>query len=120
MSSPSPSPDAVAAAATPRRPPGRLAEFAGDPRLFTGLLLALFLTLAGIAAFHHEFWRDEMQAWLIGRDLPTPGAVIAQARYEGAPPLWNLILWALARLSPQPALMQGTPPPATPRRVDRR
>ncbi len=105
MSPQPPSPAAAVATVSPR-PPGCLAALAGDPRLFTGLLLAAFLALAGIAAFHHEFWRDEMQAWLIGRDLPTPGAVIAQARYEGAPPLWNLLLWSLARLSPRPELMQ--------------
>ena len=104
MSPPPSSSSTVATASGPRPPPGP-ASSTRDPWLFTGLLLAVFLTLAGITAFHHEFWRDEMQAWLIGRDLTFAG-VIHQARYEGAPPLWNLLLWALARICPHPELMQ--------------
>lgn len=73
---------------------------------FAVLLTVLFLLLAGLSASRHELWRDEMQAWLIGRDMASPAAVIAQAHYEGAPPLWNLILWGLNRISPAPVLMQ--------------
>ena len=77
-----------------------------NPLGFAASLTAVFLTLAGLSASKHELWRDEMQAWLIGRDLPTPAAVIAQAHYEGAPPLWNLMLWGLNQISTAPELMQ--------------
>ncbi len=73
---------------------------------FAALLTGFFLLLAGFSASRHELWRDEMQAWLIGRDMASPAAVIAQAHYEGAPPLWNLILWGLNRISRAPELMQ--------------
>ena len=77
-----------------------------DASGFAALLTGLFLLLAGLSASRHELWRDEMQAWLIGRDMASPAAVIAQAHYEGAPPLWNLVLWGLNRISPAPELMQ--------------
>ncbi len=74
---------------------------------FAVILTALFLAGAGIGAVHHEFWRDEAQAWLIARDVPTLTALLEQAHYEGAPPLWSLMLRPLALLTPGwPGAMQ--------------
>lgn len=67
---------------------------------------AVFLVIAGVAAWHHEFWRDEMQAWLIARDLKTLPALLEQAHYEGAPPLWSLMLKLLALITPRPEIVQ--------------
>jgi len=69
-------------------------------RWFAVVLTVLFLVIAGIVAMHHEFWRDEAQAWLIARDMPTLSALLEQAHYEGAPPLWSLLLRPLALLTP--------------------
>lgn len=61
------------------------------------LVLLLFTATAGVAAWFHEPWSDEAQAWLIARDLSIPG-ILHQMGYEGSPPLWHLLLWVLTRL----------------------
>jgi hypothetical protein len=72
-------------------------------RPFVGLALAEWLVLltftaiAAVAVWFHEPWSDEAQAWLIARDLDIPG-ILHQMGYEGSPPLWHLLLWALIRL----------------------
>jgi hypothetical protein len=52
-------------------------------------------------------WRDEIQLWLISRDSPSPLGIFQNLRYTGHPPLWNLLLWPLTRLTRNPAAMQG-------------
>ena len=59
-----------------------------------------------VVAARHEMWRDELQAWLIARDAPLPWNVAYNARYEGHPCLWYLVLWLPAHLSPDPRAMQ--------------
>ena len=39
----------------------------------------------------HEQWRDELQAWIIARDLSFP-KMVYQMRYEGHFVLWSLLL----------------------------
>lgn len=81
----------------------RLTEAKGTKLKFAGCslsesaVLLLFTTIAGVAAWFHEPWSDEAQAWLIARDLGIPG-ILHQMGYEGSPPLWHLLLWALTRL----------------------
>lgn len=59
------------------------------------LLLVVFaaVTLAGV--LYHEPWRDELQAWIISRDLDIPG-IIYQMRYEGHFALWSILLHPFA------------------------
>jgi hypothetical protein len=61
------------------------------------LLLLAYTVIAGVAVCFHEPWSDEAQAWLIARDLGA-GGILHQMGYEGSPPLWHLLLWALIRL----------------------
>jgi len=83
------------------------AAAAGPGRLrFAVLLTALFLVLAALGASRHELWRDEMQAWLIARDAPDLPALIEQGHYEGAPPLWPLLLRPLTLATHRPEAMQ--------------
>lgn len=70
------------------------------------VLTCLFLILAGIGASRHECWRDEMQAWLIARDVPDLPALLEQSHYEGSPPLWILLLRPLALITHRPEAMQ--------------
>jgi len=56
---------------------------------------------------HHEMWRDEMMAWLLGRDAPAPWQVFSLIKYEGHPGLWYLLIWPFAHLSWNPAWMQA-------------
>lgn len=74
-----------------------------------GLAIGLgFLVVAGFITAHHEPWRDEMQAWLLARDSPTVGLLLRNMRYEGHPPLWQLLLFAIQRtIGSTPAAMQA-------------
>ena len=57
---------------------------------------AIFLLLGGFIAWHHEMWRDEIQAWLIARDSASPIEVLYHLnRYDGHPGLWHLCLYIL-------------------------
>lgn len=56
----------------------------------------------------HEPWRDELQAWAIARDASTPFEVIRIVANEGHPPAWHLLLWVVAQVSRDPALLQFT------------
>ncbi|MGH9557609.1 MAG: hypothetical protein ACRD30_00105, partial [Bryobacteraceae bacterium] len=58
------------------------------------LLLAAALILVGL---RHEPWRDEAQSWLLARDSTMFDLVWRNIRYEGTPPLWQLILQIPAR-----------------------
>lgn len=48
-----------------------------------------------ILACHHEPWGDELQPWLISRDLDVWG-IINQVKYEGQFALWYLLLHPFA------------------------
>jgi hypothetical protein len=61
------------------------------------MVLLTSTAFAALAAWFHEPWADEAQAWLIARDLSIPG-ILHQMGYEGSPPLWHLLLWLLIRL----------------------
>jgi hypothetical protein len=73
---------------------------------FAAFVTLVFLIIAGWAALNHEFWRDEMQAWLIARDTPSLTALFEQAHYEGAPPLWSVMLRALTLITTRPEVVQ--------------
>ncbi|MBC7765715.1 MAG: hypothetical protein H7Y41_04440 [Hyphomonadaceae bacterium] len=55
------------------------------------IILAVYVCISISALFMHEPWRDEAQAWLMARDMSI-GELIANARYEGHPILWHLLL----------------------------
>ncbi len=66
-----------------------------------------YVALVAVLAWHHEPWRDELQAWGIVRASGGLGELIANLRYEAHPPLWHLPLWILSRFTPEPAAMQA-------------
>ena len=68
-----------------------------------GIVFALLLALG---LLHHEMWRDELQAWMLAKSSSTPGALLANMRYEGHPALWHLLLFPLAHAFESPVGMQ--------------
>jgi hypothetical protein len=78
-------------------------------RLFTlpNILTALFLLVCGLFTFHHPLWRDEAQAFLIGRDSHSLGQLLYNLRYEGHPPLWHFLIFLLTRVTLRPEAMQA-------------
>lgn len=56
--------------------------------------------------FHHELWRDEVQAWLLARDSASVGQLLVNMKFEGHPALWHLLLLPLTRMFATPVAMQ--------------
>ncbi|MBI5917164.1 MAG: hypothetical protein HY842_17470 [Bacteroidetes bacterium] len=56
--------------------------------------------------WHHEPWRDEMQCWEIARRSASLSELFFNARYEGHPSAWYLLLFAITRFTPDFAAVQ--------------
>jgi hypothetical protein len=63
-----------------------------------GAALILYLVWVLGVGWRHEPWFDEAQAWLIARDNSLVSLLVSGVRYEGAPALWHLVLFAAQRL----------------------
>ncbi|MEO5641799.1 MAG: hypothetical protein ABIQ40_18865 [Bacteroidia bacterium] len=71
------------------------------------LLITALFAVAGIAGIlHHELWLDEAHHFLLARDSTSISEMAFNARYEGHPLLWNVLLFALTRFSSNPFGMQ--------------
>lgn len=66
------------------------------PRLIEAAAFGVYVAVLVFAVAHHEPWADEVQAWLLGRDLSPIGLAVHQLRYEGSPGLWQFLLWPIA------------------------
>lgn len=55
-------------------------------------VVALHVVLTVLVLRRHEPWFDEAQAWLLSRDSDLKTLLFQHMRYEGAPPLWHLLL----------------------------
>ncbi|NDJ16813.1 hypothetical protein [Myxacorys almedinensis] len=74
--------------------------------VFANLLTLAFLLLGLVGILNHEMWRDELQAWMISRDSASIINLFKNLQYEGHPGLWHLCLYFLAKLTPDPVVMQ--------------
>jgi hypothetical protein len=89
--------------ATAPSPAGdRLRAFFTSPYTLT----AIFFVLCLVRTLAHVMWRDELQAWMIARESHSLAELFYNARYEGHPALWFLMLYPLTRVSENPVLMQ--------------
>jgi hypothetical protein len=52
-------------------------------------------------------WRDELQPWTIAASSNSLSELFFNIRYEGHPPLWYLMLYALSRVTQNFAAMQA-------------
>ena len=60
-------------------------------------LFLVWLAVVFVAAFNHEFWRDETQVWCIVRDLGL-WDIFETVRVDGHPLLWYLLILPFAKL----------------------
>src|SRR4051812_5236911 len=74
--------------------------------LYPLLITVGFFIVLLFGILRHELWRDEAQAWLIGRDNSSLAGVFHQLASEGHPILWYACLWVLARITRNPVAMQ--------------
>src|SRR5215210_4982329 len=83
----------------PARPraatPGARATF---PRFETVVLVAYALLVSIVSAFH-EPWKDETQAWRMAIDSHGLAELVSNARYEGHPLLFHVMLQAVGLVS---------------------
>ena len=70
----------------------------GLPR-FESVTLAVYALLISILSVLHEPWKDETQAWRLAIDSHGVADLLRNARYEGHPLLWHVMLQALGHLS---------------------
>ena len=74
---------------------------------FAITLSTVFLVSGAVIAWHHEMWRDEMQAWLIARDAQSVFELFTiLKKYEGHPSVWHLGLYVLQFFTNSPIIMQ--------------
>lgn len=76
------------------------------PKLYTAVILLLFISISAVVMLHHEMWRDELQAWLIARDSNSLSQLSANLKYEGHPGLWHLCLMTIKFLGGSVLSMQ--------------
>lgn len=60
--------------------------------------LIIFIIITSILAFHHEPWRDELQAFYIARDCISIKDFLYIMSFEGSPFLWHILLMPFAKL----------------------
>ncbi|MBO5372560.1 MAG: hypothetical protein J6A75_07560 [Lachnospiraceae bacterium] len=64
------------------------------------IIAGIFCFFAAVTVFsvwHHEYWRDEVQAWCLVRDLSVR-EIFAQLKIEGHPALWFLVILPFAKI----------------------
>lgn len=62
-------------------------------------LTIAFALVALFSAFHHEPWRDEIQAWLIATEATSFIQLFENCRYEGHPMLWHTLLYGISHFT---------------------
>ena len=60
-------------------------------------VLVLYIVFNLILLMRHEMWRDEINVWLMGRDLSVP-ELFREIKYQGHPCLWYLLIMPFAKL----------------------
>jgi hypothetical protein len=86
-------------AASPRaRDPERRGAWESLPR-FETVVLAVYALLISVVSAFHEPWKDETQAWRLAIDSTGLAELVRNARYEGHPLLFHVLLQAVGMLS---------------------
>ncbi len=85
-------------------PPAR-ARGASEWR-FAVVVAVAFAGLAVLGVTRHEMWFDEVQAWMLSRDVGSVRELIHALHYEGHPAAWYLLLYVLGRITTFPVAMQ--------------
>lgn len=70
------------------------------------VVFLIYIALLSFVISRHEIWSDELHSWNIARASTTLADVIYNARYEGHPPVWYIILWSISRVTTDMVWMQ--------------
>jgi hypothetical protein len=66
---------------------------------FETVVLAVYALLISVVSAFHEPWKDETQAWRLAIDSNGLAELVRNARYEGHPLLFHVLLQAVGLLS---------------------
>ena len=66
-------------------------------KLTVMVIFACYMLLNLYLMIRHNMWRDEVNVWLMGRDLTIP-ELFREIRYQGHPVLWYLVVMPFAKL----------------------
>src|SRR6185436_17354560 len=69
-------------------------------------IAAIYFALSLIGILHHEAWLDETHHFLLARDSNSLRELAYNAHYDGHPLLWNIMLFAITRFTPNLFYMQ--------------
>src|SRR5271165_1192867 len=104
MAAPTPaSPDRVAAPASSHPP--RAARSGTSWKFVVGVVGAFLLVLIPLIV-RHQMWRDELDGWTWAMESPSLAALLHLVPYEGHPPLFFILLFAISRLTSNPLGMK--------------
>jgi len=73
---------------------------------FSLALAACFVAGVLLVVSRHEMWRDEVAPWMIAKYTSSLRELFANARYEGHPIPWYLVLYVITRFTTAPEAMQ--------------
>ena len=77
-----------------------------DSTIFNYLVLLCFFSIVNVGIFHHEMWRDELEAWLIAKDSISIPDLLNNLKYTGHPALWYICLHFISKVVKEPAIIQ--------------
>lgn len=76
-------------------------------KITTSIFFSLLFLLFGLTGIcHHELWQDEAHHFLLGRDSISISDLLYNARYDGHPLLWNILIFLITRISQEVIYMQ--------------
>lgn len=64
---------------------------------FLACVFILYLVFNAVLLWRHEMWRDEINVWLMGRDLSVV-ELFREIKYQGHPCLWYLLIMPFAKM----------------------
>jgi hypothetical protein len=59
------------------------------------IIFLAFVAAISFLSFFHEYWRDEMQSYMLVKNSHSFAALFYNSRYEGHPSLWFILLYGL-------------------------
>ena len=106
MNGPAPSSASPNRAAAPTSVRSSIAPRPATSCKFVASIVAAFLAVLLPVIVHHQMWRNELDGWTWALESPSLAALLHLVPYEGHPPLFFMLLYALTRVTANPLAMK--------------
>ncbi|MFC1833353.1 hypothetical protein ACFL2Q_01295 [Thermodesulfobacteriota bacterium] len=73
---------------------------------FSAVVTSMFFVVGLVVMLNHEMWADEVHAWLVAVKSQSLGELLQNCKTYGHPPLWNVCVYILTRISESSRVMQ--------------